>query len=324
MRRPISTVALAVASVLVAIPASAQATMPGVNGRIAFARNDPAIGDFDVWTADPDGSRQLQLTHVPSFFSDWSPDGRRIAFDFVDADGNEQIATMNPDGTDTRQLTFGPAIHEIPNWSPDGSRIAYDYAPIPPGAPGFHTSLAVMNADGSDQHLLTPQSPDTLDEEPKFSPDGTRFAFIRIRKDMGQDNQQNALFVMRADGTGLRRLTAWGQAVEFPNWSPDARWIAFNDSSTSGGSRSIYLIRPDGSGKHVVYQGQASAWATKPFFSPDGTRILFVCIDRHRTTADRDICAMNPDGSDVVDVTNTSQATGMLESFPSWGTSPPL
>ena len=83
--------AITVFLALAAIPALA--TFPGENGRIAFARRDPNIGDLDIYTANSDGSDVQQLTFVPSFESDWRADGKRIAFDFVDSDGNVQIAT---------------------------------------------------------------------------------------------------------------------------------------------------------------------------------------------------------------------------------------
>jgi Tol biopolymer transport system component len=313
---------VAVAVGAVALAAPADATFPGPNGRIAFQRGEGAPGDFNLWTANPDGSRVLQLTNVPSFFSDWSPDGSRVAYDFEDADGNLQIATVNPDGTAVQQLTFGPTLHEFPSFSPDGSQIAYDYAPIPPHTPGFHSSLWVMNADGSDQHALAPASPDTL-EEPKFSPDGQSIAFIRIRKVMGKYNQQNALFVMDADGSDVRQLTPWGQVPEFPSWSPDGQWIAFEDKSINPtGSRSILVIRPDGSGKRVIYQGQRTAEGAKPVFSPDGNTILFVCVD-HKPAVDVGLCTVGKDGSPLVHITNTPAFEG-FERNPSWGSSPPL
>src|SRR3982074_1602858 len=95
---------LAMAAVLLLTTLPAHATFPGKNGRIAFGRYDPTIGDFDLYTANPDGSDVRQLTRVPSFMSDWSADGTRIAFDFFDPGGNEQVATINPDGTDLKQI----------------------------------------------------------------------------------------------------------------------------------------------------------------------------------------------------------------------------
>src|SRR5262245_2595649 len=49
---------------------SANATFPGKNGRIAFGRFDPNIGDLALFTANPDGTDVQQLTFVPSLFSD--------------------------------------------------------------------------------------------------------------------------------------------------------------------------------------------------------------------------------------------------------------
>jgi len=311
----------------VALAAQADAAFPGANGRIAFQRLDPANGIFDfLYAANPDGSHLVQLTSAPSFFSGWAPDGTRLAYDFVDADGDDQIATVRPDGTGTAQLTFGPTIHEAPSFSPDGAWIVYDASPDDPAAPGFHTTLWLMRSDGGDQHELVPGS-DGFDVEPAFSPDGGSLAFIRIRKAMGRSNQQSALFVSGADGSGARQLTPWGKSAESPSWSPDGTRIAYYDSAESGGSKSIYLIRPDGTDNRVLVQGRATGQAARAAFSPDGTRIAFACgAHEGRPSFDIDLCVMNADGSGTVDVTNTPSTPDgpVFESRPSWGTAPPL
>src|SRR5262245_1878163 len=76
------------------------------------------------------------------------------------------IYTMNPDGSDVRQLTAftddNPAFLE--NWSPDGKQLAFSRFP----APDFFGQLWVMNADGSNQHALL-NDPGFDDEAPSFS-----------------------------------------------------------------------------------------------------------------------------------------------------------
>jgi len=300
-----------------ALPASA--TFPGKNGRIAFARFDSGIGDFDIYTANPDGSDVQQLTFVPSFFSDWRADGKRIAFDFIDSDGNEQVATINPDGTDVQQITFGAGIHEVPSWSPMGTQIAFDYSPLLPDDPRFATSIFVMNSDGTNPHAVTAGF---FDVEPRFSPDGSRIAFSRIRKFAGNGFQQEAIFVVNADGSNPRQLTAWGLAEEHPTWSPDSQWIVFDVAKESpghptGSSLSIYLMRADGSDQHLLYNGRAKLPTHKPHFSPDGAEILFGCFSR--TNGSNDICVMNADGSNVIDIVSTPDQD---ENLPSWGVAP--
>src|SRR5437870_5089308 len=104
-----AAVALAVTSVGAT---AAHATYAGPNGRITFGRYDRAIGDYHIWAGNIDGTHQVQLTTVPSEKSDWSPDGTRIAYDFVDANGDVQIATLSAtDGTGVVPLTNAPGFH---------------------------------------------------------------------------------------------------------------------------------------------------------------------------------------------------------------------
>jgi Tol biopolymer transport system component len=294
------------------------ATFPGVNGRIAFGRYNPAIAGWQLYTANPDGTDVQPLTFVSSFLSDWRADGKRIAFDFSDSDGNEQIATINPDGSNMQQITFGPGIHEVPSWSPTGTQIAFDYSPLLPDDPNFITSIFVMNSDGSNPHAVTTAG---FDVEPRFSPDGTRIAFSRIRKFVGNGFQQEAILVVNADGSNPRQLTAWGIAEEHVSWSPDSQWIVFNVAKESGhptGSNlGIYLMHSDGTGQHLLYNGRENLPTHKANFSPDGKKILFGCWSF--TNQSNDICVMDVNGKNVVDIINTP---GLDENFPSWGVAP--
>jgi tricorn protease-like protein len=86
---------------------------------------------------------------------------------------------------------------------------------------------------------------------------------------------EGSIFTMWDDGSDQRRLTGSGLDTD-PRWSPDRRWIAFarGDDTRPKGAQELWLMHPDGSGKHQlthVYPGQA--WG--PTWSPDGTRIAF-------------------------------------------------
>src|SRR5262249_8732249 len=91
------------------------------------------------------------------------------------------VYTMNPDGSDLKQLTnLGPdnsALWE--SWSPDGKQIVFnEYR-----APDYLGQIWLMNADGSNQHFLLPDSEFT-DERPSFTPDGSAVVFSRCRLDI--------------------------------------------------------------------------------------------------------------------------------------------
>jgi Tol biopolymer transport system component len=135
--------------------------------------------------------------------------------------------------------------------------------------------------------------------------------------------QQEAVFTVRSDGTGLRQLTSWGLAPEHPTWSPDGRWITFNDASFKPGvHETIWVMRADGTDRRVLYQGTKNTGGVKPQFSPDGRRILFSCITYGSAFGNghtEDICTMNADGTGVVNITHTPTA---FENQPAWGTSP--
>jgi Tol biopolymer transport system component len=155
-----------------------------------------------------------------------------------------------------------------------------------PNAPGrvVPASVYVVNADGSGSRILT-NRPLAFDAHPAWSPDGARIAFESTVEG------KRAIWVMQADGQGLRRLTELtGAAVETaPAWSPRGDRIAY--ASDRDGNSEIYVVGADGSGSRRLTDNPATDGV--PSWSPDGTRIAFV--------SDRDgepgIWAMAADGS---------------------------
>ncbi len=77
------------------------------NGRIAYFRLDADIDDYRLYTANPDGTKVRLVTNdiVTANFAHWSPDGKRIVYDFIDDTGNQQLASIKADGTDRKVLT---------------------------------------------------------------------------------------------------------------------------------------------------------------------------------------------------------------------------
>ena len=145
-------------------------------------------------------------------------------------------------------------------------------------------SVYVVNVDGSGARILT-NRPLAFDAHPAWSPDGSRIAFESTVEG------KRTIWVMQADGQGLRRLTeVTGAAVETaPAWSPRGDRIAY--ASDRDGNSEIYVVGADGTGSRRLTDNPATDGV--PSWSPDGARIAFV--------SDRDglpgIWAMAADGS---------------------------
>jgi Tol biopolymer transport system component len=284
------------------------------NGPIAFGRFDPNLGDFSIWTAHADGSHQHRLTTMPSFTSDWAPNGASLIFDYLDGD-NQHIARINRDGSHQTQLTFGSTIQGDPRYSPDGRHIVFDASTLSPNDPGFTTDIWLMNSDGSHRRQVTRGG---FDVEPVFSPDGRQIAFGRIVGPTSPTDvtQSEAVYVVRTDGTDLHQVVAPRRALEHPRWSPDGRLLTFNISPEDTGARgagSVFSVRPDGHNLRVL-RSATSAWKfTKAVWSPDGRKMLVVCH------SDIDlICQMNPRTGHFHVVVRTPFPVN----YPSWGPEP--
>jgi TolB protein len=329
MRRTLLITALALlVATTAAMPAGA--TFPGRNGPIAFREFGPDGIGGPLFRALPDATRVGVIDSRPGLFSDWRADGRRIAFDFFQPDGDEQIATARPDSSDMRVITSGPGIHEVPSWSPDGRRIVFGYSPDDPSTPDFETRLWTMRADGSHARPL-PMSRAGFDVEPKYSPNGRWIVFARLRPAARDEDWQSAIMLVPAVGGPVRQLTPWGptrfgELPEHPTWSPDSRWILFDTDEriTATDNGSIEAIRPDGGGRHTILRVRERLGGHKPWFSPDGRSILFVCdnkglLPEFPADFNDDLCAMDADGSDIVKLTNTLDTS---ENWPSWGPAP--
>ncbi len=145
-------------------------------------------------------------------------------------------------------------------------------------------------ADGREARLTPRAHPDGsspsrlfFQVEPAWSPDGRLIAFASMR--FGSFD----IFVMRADGSGTRRLTRAREHDSRPSWSPDGAWIVFD----RGAWGDLYVIGKDGQGERRLTRDRAQE--TDPAWSPDGRWIAYV--RRERGTRVHEIWLVRPDGS---------------------------
>jgi Tol biopolymer transport system component len=145
-------------------------------------------------------------------------------------------------------------------------------------------SVYVVNVDGSAARTLT-NRPLAFDARPVWSPDGGRIAFESTV------DGKRSIWVMQADGQGLRRLTdvAGSASDSGPSWAPAGDRIVY--ASDKDGNSEVYIVGADGSGARRLTDNPAADGF--PAWSPDGSRIAFV--------SDRDgqagVWAMGADGS---------------------------
>lgn len=122
-------------------------------------------------------------------------------------------------------------------------------------------AISLVRSDGSGRRLVV--NGRRMHWSPSWAPDGSLLVFARF------DERTAALFVVRRDGTGLRRIASGIS----PAWSPAGDQIAFVDSDE--GVTGIFLVRPDGRGRRRLTSPRR-LHDFDPAWSPDGNRIAFV------------------------------------------------
>ena len=211
--------------------------------------------------ADPDISTVTNITkdsRAHEALPAWSPTGDKIVF-VSNRDGNSEIYTMNPDGSDVHRLTRHPASDFTPTWLPDG-RVGFVS-----NHGGRFYDIYTMDADGGNLVRLTKESSEEV--APVWSPDGTQTAFVSNR------DGNTEVYVMNADGSDVRNLTN-NPAEDFePEWSPDGTRILFT-SDRRNGQTDIYAMNADGT--NVIPIAQHPAADSEGTWSPDGTQVMFV------------------------------------------------
>jgi Tol biopolymer transport system component len=225
----------------------------------------------------------------------WSPDGRWIAYAgetlYSDVDRNFRgIYVLPADGGHERALTRTGWDDLAPAWSPDGSKIAF--------VRDLWTKafVVVVEVETGASRRLAPAlgvTPDSFPQPPSWSPDGRRIAFT------GASDRSSDIFVVNADGTGLRNLTRSPTAHDHgPAWSPDGRLITFVSNRRPKGligllSDDLYVVRANGDGMRRLTRTESED-ERSPTWSPDGREIAFV-----RESHPTNVYVIHVDGNDL-------------------------
>ncbi|WP_217915670.1 TolB family protein [Miltoncostaea marina] len=193
-------------------------------------------------------------------------------------------------GGPVRVITGGRGIDGEPSWSPDGRRIAFSRTTDG----GRRWEIHAVTADGRRIVRVTRAGGFALD--PAWSPDGRLIAFAGDGGRIESTGCSSAVWVVRPDGTGLRRLLRDAYA---PAWSPEGRRLAVTRDDARGRPR--VLIAPAAGGRaRPLTAGAAPSW------SPDGRRLV--------VARDGDLYLVDADGTGAYRLTRTPWA----ELDPAW------
>jgi TolB protein len=236
----------------------------GDNGQ-APQLKDPVPGPFLVdnrlKVQLPD--RELELWAVRGTFPSIGPTGKELVF----SEHFERLVTSGLDGSG-QKVVFAPDEPVWrPQWSADGKWIVCAVGPTF-ARPSAKVDIWKLRPDGTEAQNLTGGAAGN-NGFPYFSPDAKRIVFRS-----GRDGNHE-IYLMNADGTGVRRLTDNAATDTMPSFSPDGKEIAF--VSNRGGDYEIYTLKIDADGNPGKLRRitDSPGFDTHPVYSPDGKWLVF-------------------------------------------------
>lgn len=283
-------------------------------------------------TPPADAAKEVHLANVKQLTfggenaeAYFSPDGQELIFQST-RDGAEcdQIFAMKADGTGLRRVSSGEGRTTCAYFTPDRKHVVYASThlggrtcpPRPDFSRGYvwpvYDSYDIFkaNQDGSGVVRLT--STPGYDAEATIGPDG-RIVFTSVR------DGDMEIYSMNADGGDVRRLTNRPGPDGGPFFSADGKRIVFRGRALGAGpelddykallrdglwrptSLELFVMNADGSGQTQVTSLGGASFA--PFFTPDGTKIIFSSNHHNPRGRDFELWLVNVDGTGLERVT---------------------
>ena len=223
------------------------------------------------------------------------PDGKKIIFassheapdttDFQNAPGYQRenntyqwdftpymnIYEANPDGSDLKALTSGPAYDAECAYSPDGSRIVFA------SNRSGHMNLYTMAADGSDIQQVT-HTTASYNGGPFFSPDGTQIIY---RADYEKQHYLQ-IYCIDIHGMHTQQITMNGAVNWAPFWHPNGKVVAFTTSLHGHAQYELYLINSNTGASYRLTHN--ASFDGLPSFNKGGTQITWTSKTRPHQT----------------------------------------
>ena len=259
----------------------------------------------------------------------WSPDGTKLVFQSTrDGAKCDAIYVMDADGKNVKRVSSGKGRTTCAYFLPDGKRILYasthaaaDTCPAPPDRSHGYTwavydsyDLWTCDLDGKNAKRLTSEK--GYDAEATLSPDGKRIVWTSMR---GGDLD---LWSMNVDGTDVKQLTDRAGYDGGAFFSPDSKSIVWRAGYPEQGNLAAFgqytellnkgLVKPgkmdlwimDADGKHKRQVTSLAGASFAPYFTPDGSKIVFASNYEDPKGRSFELYLVGLDGSDLERVTN--------------------
>ena len=213
---------------------------PAAEERIFVDQWSPTESVLMIADADGSNPRKLVAGSERDYNASFSFDGAWVVFT-SERHGSADIFRVRTDGTGIERLTDHPAFDDQAALAPDGRTVAF---------------VSTRDSGSTDIHLLDLETGAARnvtgtpggDYRPSWSPDGSMLAFSsdrgkppRTAAGRWEHVHEASVHVMRADGSGVRRLTADGHLSGSPKWSDDGRRVVFYEVAVADTFRARWL-----------------------------------------------------------------------------------
>jgi Tol biopolymer transport system component len=191
-----------------------------------------------------------------------SPDGKMLAY-VKGVNGMHDLYVSRLAGGEHLRLTKDGTLKDDPQFSPDGEKIVFDRR----DTNSNHSELCVIPALGGEVVPLLPWA-----ENPAWSPDGSRLAFI-VRK----PGEAETLVTSAADGSDVRVILKGDDVYPFfgrATWSPDGKLIAAS-RSRGGTNKEIWTLPSQGGDPARFTRDPQGVVNDSPAFAPDSRGIIY-------------------------------------------------